>query len=233
MSLLKLIWVSLYTAAASINCPNNVFQLITTLTDTLVDNAIGMHTGLTVKRCGEKCLETPTCASFSYLLKDGYECHLFGHHAWYGWNNHTVYNELVTYWLLAELCPSDYKYNTTYNVCYKAYFGSADERDFLDAMARCQQDGGYLYVGNTAEKFQIIQGLDSSSYNNVYIGGTRLGQEWTWMDGSAINNMVWHPGEPSNLNEKCAAIIYGSQNAALDISCTAKRKFICEIPIRK
>ncbi|KAK6167677.1 hypothetical protein SNE40_021647 [Patella caerulea] len=65
----------------------------------------------------------------------------------------------------------------------------------------------------------------------AFIGGTRLGSKWTWLDGSDFNTNVWYPGEPSSLDEECTAILYGFGNLALDITCDYTERFICEIPI--
>ncbi|KAK6166357.1 hypothetical protein SNE40_023074 [Patella caerulea] len=82
-------------------CPDIMFKLIP-FKDTLVDNTKQLYTNLTVKECGEKCVASENCASFSYKLGTGgklNECYVFEKRVWSGQSGQ-LYDGLVTYWRL-------------------------------------------------------------------------------------------------------------------------------------
>ncbi|KAK6167675.1 hypothetical protein SNE40_021645 [Patella caerulea] len=218
--------------ATSTNCPEYVFRRIP-LNVSITHNLFTADKGLTVKECGQKCIGTTSCASFSYLQGHVSQCYLFTRRVRLGLDQ-TVQPGPVTYWLLQETCPSDYTYNATNNICYKAYFDSTDLMSWAEAMNRCEEDGGYLYMANTTEKFNLIKSLNVPSRVEAYMGCTRhRGVKVTWkcLDGSDFVG-EWYPGEPSSTIEDCVAIIYGNLIGALDVNCLGLRRFICEIPVR-
>ncbi|KAK6165563.1 hypothetical protein SNE40_022469 [Patella caerulea] len=221
--------LSAFLVIATADCPEKVFKRIP-LKDSLFSNYLHFYADVTVKMCAEKCVETSTCASFSYIQTGITKCYIFQDRVWPGLNQ-TYQQHMVTYWLLAETCPLGYTYNISLNVCYKVF---TNQLQWLDAMNLCEEEGGYLYLGNTMERFQIIQNLEASYNDIVHIGGTGRDTLWSWLDGSEITNSLWYPGEPTNFEgETCAGIIYRDNiRQALDQSCTAVRKFVCEIPTR-
>ncbi|KAK6166189.1 hypothetical protein SNE40_022946 [Patella caerulea] len=218
-------------------CPN-VFHLMIELGDYLVQDYLKVYYGLSLKQCGGISFEISGSNSFSYNIKTSpSECYIFKNRVRAGQSG-TSKEGLVTYWRLNEDCPSGYTYNITYNVCFKAYFRNSDMKYWSAAMSQCEQDGGFLYLGNSKEKMKIIHDLyhrASVVDSRVFVGASDIAKEgeWKWFDGSFI--AYWKPREPNNRNnEDCAALdlAQSSERKILDFECNDRQLFICEIPVR-
>ncbi|KAK6166190.1 hypothetical protein SNE40_022947 [Patella caerulea] len=215
-------------------CPDYVFQRIE-FNNYLVSSFTN-YNGVSVKECGEKCVEKAGCVSFSYKL-DIEACYVFESWIWSGMAGASD-EGLVTYWRLTEECPSDYIYNSTYNVCFKAYIDDTDRMIWDDAMGRCKNDGGYLYLGNSLEKLKVMKDLYGEATvvdTRVFVGATDVVEEnnWKWLDGSAIE--YWASGEPNNKKEEdCATLDFLKDPNTMisDFKCGEKQLSICEIPVR-
>lgn len=114
--------------------------------------------------------------------------------------------------------------------CYN-FFG--EKLTWTAAQARCVREGGHLASVQSLEENQFLDGLrrlDSSSEKTVWIGGTDIDAEgsWLWSDGSAWKYTNWHSEEPNNSggSEDCVQIREGGEWN--DDSCSKTRTFICE-----
>lgn len=82
----------------------------------------------------------------------------------------------------------------------------------------CQEHGGQLAQPKTTEELQTLIALvrASDSYA-VWLGGTRNGDAFTWLDGTAVDASAFAPGEPNNDggNEDCLALLQNHAGCAL------------------
>ncbi|KAK6165928.1 hypothetical protein SNE40_022734 [Patella caerulea] len=222
------------------SCPEYVFKKIS-FNSRLVLDYLQKYVDLSVKECAERCSEVPNCSSFSYKPEttNNSECYTYNKRIWSGIAS-TQYDYLSTYWRLADSCPADYIYNRTYNVCYKKY--AEQLMAWGDAMDLCEQDGGYLFIGNTMDKLQLLNDYFMSLPPPLitvahYIGGNDFQQEgiWEWLDGSKTFNWPRSGAEPSGgTSENCTGVKPKESGiiSFFDMNCYLMRPFVCEVPLR-
>ncbi|XP_019631557.1 PREDICTED: lectin BRA-3-like [Branchiostoma belcheri] len=135
-------------------------------------------------------------------------------------------------------CPSGYESHQHSRSCYKAY----DQwSNYNSARAACTSDGGTLAMPRDAVTNTFLINLKNAVDPNAafFFGLTDSRQEgrWVWEDGTVLGIFrQWAPRQPDNWdNEDCGE--YRSDNhhdASIrnkwnDRSCSATRKFICQV----
>lgn len=74
-----------------------------------------------------------------------------------------------------------------------------EARTWSDAQAWCEANGGYLATVESADEYQhILDILPSSGTSVVWLGATRSGDTWQWVDGEPMSFTAWASGEPNN-----------------------------------
>ncbi|XP_046574919.1 macrophage mannose receptor 1-like [Haliotis rubra] len=97
------------------------------------------------------------------------------------------------------------------------------------AQTVCVEGSGHLiYLNTAAKQSYITDHLSNAGISaEFHIGGQMLNAVTpTWLDGTAIVNPPWAPGEPHN-NAKCISMIIPSGEWK-DDDCTAVKQYICE-----
>uniref|UniRef100_H2ZVM1 C-type lectin domain-containing protein n=1 Tax=Latimeria chalumnae TaxID=7897 RepID=H2ZVM1_LATCH len=128
-----------------------------------------------------------------------------------------------------ECCPSGW-------VQFKkrCYLFSNDEMDWDSSANSCTAMGSHLVVMDSAdvEQFKFNRKKVKHSY---WIGLSDITEEgtWRWVDGTPYTSLqFWYQGEPNN---DCVEFRYYSTSSGKfskwnDVSCTLKRRRICEKP---
>ncbi|KAK6169869.1 hypothetical protein SNE40_020844 [Patella caerulea] len=211
------------------------FQMIP-FKNRLVSDYLSLYLNVSVQDCGGQCARTSNCDSFSYQPKTNpSECYLYRKRVWAGKTPAVNKEGLVTYWRLADHCPSEYILNTVYNTCFKAYINTGDETTWSRAMTRCEEDGGYLFIASSMNRLQMVTDfvknlkvygqLTYVGGNDVYVKGT-----WEWIDGST--EFIWGLTEPNVFEEHCGAVkTQNPVDGLRDVHCDSLYGYLCEIPI--
>uniref|UniRef100_A0A914DKZ0 C-type lectin domain-containing protein n=1 Tax=Acrobeloides nanus TaxID=290746 RepID=A0A914DKZ0_9BILA len=130
---------------------------------------------------------------------------------------------------ISTICPKGTIEGFDPKICYK-FFGAPT--DFLSANITCQIIGGNLASINSAFINEFIsQTLKDSLADptiKTWIGGTKIGSTWTWIDGNPFSYKNWAKGQPSSGN--CASID-PSQSVSNWYSndCQTNMPYICEV----
>ncbi|KAI8499392.1 hypothetical protein Bbelb_231560 [Branchiostoma belcheri] len=135
-------------------------------------------------------------------------------------------------------CPEGYAYHQSSRLCYKAF---NDSTTYNGAVSRCSLDGGTLAMPRDNATNNFLIDLKNAVDNNAFFrfGLTDGHQEgvWMWDDNATLCDFrAWGPGEPNNENnEDCVEYFPGGRpekkNTWNDKSCTADRKFICQVSL--
>ena len=64
------------------------------------------------------------------------------------------------------------------------------------AREMCQKMGGDLVVIDSKEEAKFIVGL-CSTRTQIWIGGQKVGDQWKWVDGKAVDRSSWAPNFPN------------------------------------
>ena len=70
---------------------------------------------------------------------------------------------------------------------------------------------------------------------DIWIGGIRKGDSYSWLDGTPWNYQNWSPGNPSSKAEKCSEIFALNYYPSKwnDDNCElAKNAFVCQLPFQ-
>ena len=122
-----------------------------------------------------------------------------------------------------------------------------------EAKKACRDVGGHLVTMETTAEWNKVKGIiankvkKSGSYTHWYIGLSKVGGTWKWIDAGSPGTTVatddsrWQPREPSDTaGEDCGEIWYpntGTQGHFNNIHCNSKyqaqrktlpRGYICE-----
>ena len=103
-------------------------------------------------------------------------------------------------------CPPGWKLfdHTTMTRCYKYFSG---HRNWGDARATCQGSlfsGGDLASVPDQDTNDFLFSDEITNGRRSWIGGQRVGVEWTWNDGTPWDFENWSPGEPDNKHNRQA-----------------------------
>jgi len=126
-------------------------------------------------------------------------------------------------WLLGAVsnkvtgCPAGWK--SMFDSCYQWFYTAV--KTWEDAEVHCQQLGGHLASLHTKEENEFI---GKTTKGTVWIGGKKVGSEWTWSDGTP-----WDFGSvqsvPFPYGGDCSTTFAGS---ASGFDCKGKRLYICK-----
>ena len=101
--------------------------------------------------------------------------------------------------------------------CFKCF---TDTKTWMEAEESCRALGGRLAEIPDQDTNRAVKALCPSS--KPYIGGTdiELEDEWKWSDGSAIDPLLFHPGEPNmGSGENCMNMYFDGSFAWADVPC--------------
>ncbi|XP_029441549.1 C-type lectin domain family 4 member G-like isoform X3 [Rhinatrema bivittatum] len=117
-------------------------------------------------------------------------------------------------------CPQDWQWNLG-----SCYFFSTDTESWEAAQQFCISKSSYLLIVEEDETSYLLEHTKSHNY---WIGLSRKGQDWIWVDGTPLQFSKWSEGEPNNMakREHCAEL-YASGRWN-DLDCSMKRPWICE-----
>ena len=116
--------------------------------------------------------------------------------------------------------------------CYRF---SLEEKDWNEAEKICNQADAHLASIFSSEEVAFVRCLqDSSSIHKTWIGGSRWGNTFKWIDGKAFDYENWNTGEPDNLGgeENCIEV-YSDPGQSWhdkwnDVPCDMKRNYVCK-----
>jgi len=107
-------------------------------------------------------------------------------------------------------------------------------RTWMEAKARCKQDGGELASIRNDREWQFVKGiLTSSGVNYVWLGASDIATEdtWVWTDGSPVTYTDWRPGQPgTSTSYNCLGVYRGHNWQWYDGTCTDTDYAMCKIP---
>ncbi|XP_057188067.1 CD209 antigen-like protein A isoform X2 [Triplophysa rosa] len=111
------------------------------------------------------------------------------------------------------------------------YFISIEEKSWTDSRRFCKDCGADLIIINTEEEQKYISSIVKE---RVWIGLSDIENEGNmiWVDNTPLTKGFWHLGEPNDVgNEDCVEFMSKSEPVLdnwNDLSCSDKRKWICE-----
>ncbi|XP_006815865.2 macrophage mannose receptor 1-like [Saccoglossus kowalevskii] len=112
--------------------------------------------------------------------------------------------------------------------CY--YFGGVnDYKSFSDGQLECIRLGADLAsIHHQQENDFVFAYLNSM---DVYLGLTRTGNGWKWVDESVLQYTNWAVGEPSDSNgeEDCVVMLH-NQGTWNDLVCSGYKGYVCKRP---
>ncbi|XP_075987281.1 macrophage mannose receptor 1-like [Anticarsia gemmatalis] len=127
----------------------------------------------------------------------------------------------------------EYKLVTSTGSCYK-YHG--DKKNWDEAEASCEAEGGYLAILNNKEEVQAIGALDFPTYTyGIFIGLRDKNEDnhWTSVHGDNFNDIFheWHIGHVEQTTFYCATL---TDNGRIDhYYCNIPRPYLCEKTARR
>ena len=89
------------------------------------------------------------------------------------------------------------------NACYKFI---NEKKNWNDAERTCNEFGAHLTSIHSQEEVDFTSSLqDSSTLQQLWIGGQRSGSVFQWIDGTTFDFTYWLTNEPNNYggNENC------------------------------
>ncbi|XP_051560255.1 CD209 antigen-like protein B [Myxocyprinus asiaticus] len=108
------------------------------------------------------------------------------------------------------------------------FFISSKEKSWSNSRQFCRDHGGDLVIINTEEKQRYITSLVKK---NAWIGLSDIEKEgnMTWVDNSTLTKGFWDTNDGLG-NEDCVEVLSSKPflNNWNDLSCTEKRRWICE-----
>ncbi|XP_015279236.1 PREDICTED: macrophage mannose receptor 1-like [Gekko japonicus] len=155
-------------------------------------------------------------------------------------------------------CPEGWSGTETASSCFKIFREKKyNKRTWFEARDFCREIGGDLASIHSDKEQSKLQeltedstwigfnSLDSDIGNtwsdgspnvfhtfkdDVYIGLTvGVDGKFRWLDGTLVTYEAWAPNEPNNANEdEGCVMMYKRTGLWNDISCSAKKSFICE-----
>nr|XP_006813569.1 PREDICTED: macrophage mannose receptor 1-like [Saccoglossus kowalevskii] len=110
-----------------------------------------------------------------------------------------------------------------------------DRLMWSDALERCQQQGGDLASFHSAEEeLHVWEKSGVNDWANAFwIGLNDVEDEsgFVWSDGSAVNYVDWHDGEPNGGTlANCIEVFFHESKSWNDQVCDRPRNWICKIP---
>jgi len=96
----------------------------------------------------------------------------------------------------------------------------------MTILLTCMKQATVLFI-----KLLLCSAIGNFMIGNsrTWIGLTRNGNGFAWIDGTVGENLFWYRGEPNNRNEKCVEWMGGSWGHVLnDMLCYASRTALCE-----
>lgn len=91
----------------------------------------------------------------------------------------------------------------------------------------CNKMGGDLATANSADEFKFLITLNGPT--NLWIGATRVGNAWKWVDGAPVDAALWFNGKPKETPEEIYVYLNGVQSIWNHVNQSDTTPgFICE-----
>lgn len=85
--------------------------------------------------------------------------------------------------------------------------------DWNEAKKYCESLGGHLVTITSQEEQELIESmLRDASKNSYWLGAELVGDEFVWVTEEAFSYTHWQPGQPDNLKDEHALMIYRNIN---------------------
>ncbi|KAM6162660.1 C-type lectin domain family 4 member C-like [Erethizon dorsatum] len=116
------------------------------------------------------------------------------------------------------------------------YFFSTTWQSWKESQEYCTALQADLAVIRTQkEQDFIIQNLNTSSAYYLGLSDPEGRRHWQWVDQTRYNASAtfWHPGEPSQPDERCVVVIFRPATGRWgwnDISCHLPQEWLCRRP---
>ncbi|XP_041350864.1 lectin BRA-3-like [Gigantopelta aegis] len=132
-------------------------------------------------------------------------------------------------------CPTEkgYKFSSDPRMCYRV---GLDKMNHDDAMAACQNDGGFLIRIDSQKKqdyvAQLYQEKVMSTSSQPWIDGADgdVEGEWRFTDETLMTYQHWESSQP-NQDGDCLRIQLCNQKVEWwDHNCDERHEYICETP---
>jgi hypothetical protein len=111
------------------------------------------------------------------------------------------------------------------------YYVDSEALTWSQAQAKCVARGLNLVSISGFNVAMDLKGLASEAQISVFWTGATDSQvegTWRWPDGSSVAyTRLWAEGEPNNANNEDCMEVQASNSKANDISCDARKSFIC------
>ncbi|XP_074182193.1 C-type lectin domain family 4 member C isoform X2 [Rhinolophus sinicus] len=125
-------------------------------------------------------------------------------------------------------CPKDWK-----SFSLNCYFISTKDENWNESEKNCSGMQAHLLVINTKAEQEFITGnLEQNRAYFVGLSDPEGTRHWQWVDQTPYNRSatLWHQGEPSHPDERCASLNARQQRWGLnDIPCDLPLRSICEM----
>lgn len=119
---------------------------------------------------------------------------------------------------------NDYKF-----IIFKGmkYASHPNRKNWTDAEAECQRDGGHLASVSSEE---IAEELKNAFSLPSWIGGRRVLSKWSWSDKTTWKFTNWAQGHPYQRDDWCTVVAGRFHNGKWeDYDCSIKEPFICQV----
>uniref|UniRef100_A0A8R1Y8V1 CUB domain-containing protein n=1 Tax=Pristionchus pacificus TaxID=54126 RepID=A0A8R1Y8V1_PRIPA len=113
------------------------------------------------------------------------------------------------------------------HMCYQV---SATSQSWQDAQAACQDQGATVASIHNKQENTFIRNLAvaNGAMNGVYIGAKGVGNQFSWIDGSAWDYKNFYPGFPVNGKGDCLAMdTFAPTGEWLNMDCNSKMAVAC------
>jgi len=117
--------------------------------------------------------------------------------------------------------PPNCEANNDLGTCY---LHSTSKASWFEAEAACEQLGGHL-ASSLSEVENSFMGTTIVQFENVWIGGSKTGDSWSWSDQSTWDFTNWKAGEPKI--GTCSYFNWQSFSWS-SYDCTFSLKYVCK-----
>ncbi|XP_065146244.1 C-type lectin domain family 4 member A-like [Paramisgurnus dabryanus] len=130
--------------------------------------------------------------------------------------------EELNRWLNEQDWRSDNFKWIYYNLSF--YYISTERRTWSDSRRDCEQREANLLIINNKEEQEFVQNATSGRFN-YWIGLSKEGGVWKWVDGTTLKLSFWINRDPGSYSQNFAVI---SSSGWANRSCDFTTRWICE-----
>nr|XP_020010997.1 C-type lectin domain family 4 member A-like [Castor canadensis] len=129
-------------------------------------------------------------------------------------------------------CPKNWKSFSSH-----CYFFSTYSKSWSKSEEDCSRMQAHLLVINTKEEQDfVIKNVHPSYAYYIGLSDPEGQNHWQWADQTPYNQSAtfWHPGEPSDIKERCVLLNYRAYDISWgwnDVLCDGAQRSVCEMKI--